>query len=171
MKSVDIGEWLSRGGQIAVIADNTKIDILVDVSSDLLGLLKKGRPAPVTLGNREFTATFLTFIPRGDIATRTFTAKFRLDTADQILEGMEARVTLPRGSEIHGLLVPRDAVVNKNGRYSVFIVNGGSAKNIPVKVIDYVDLMAGISGPGLEPGQSVIVKGSKRVRNGQPVRF
>jgi RND family efflux transporter MFP subunit len=170
-KSVEIGEWLSKGGQIAVIADNTEIDILVDVSPTLIDFLKKGRSAAVILGNRKLTATFLTFIPRGDIATRTFTAKLRLNTADQILEGMEARIMLPRGSETHGLLVPRDAVVNKNGRYSIFIVDGGNAKNIRVKVIDYMDLMAGISGPGLEAGQSVIVKGSKRVRDGQPVKF
>ena len=154
-----------------MIADNTKIDIFVDVSSNLLDLLKAGQQAPVTLGKRRLTATFLTFIPKGDIATRTFTAKLRLNTADQILEGMEARITLPRGSETQGLLVPRDAVVNKNGRYSIFIIDGGNAKNVPVTVIDYMDLTAGISGPGLEPGQSVIVKGSKRVRNGQPVRF
>ncbi len=170
-KSVEIGEWLSRGGQIAVIADNTRIDILVDVSSTLLDSLKKGRSAAVTLDNRKLTADFLTFIPRGDIATRTFTAKFRLNTADRILEGMEARITLPRGSETHGLLVPRDAVVNKNGRYSIFIVDEGNAKNIPVQVVDFMDLMAGISGPGLRTGQNVIVKGSKRVRNGQAVKF
>jgi len=170
-KSIEIGEWLSKGGLLAVIADNTRIDILVDVPSTLFDSLKKGKTAAVTIGNRKLTATFLTFIPRGDIATRTFTAKFRLNTADRILEGMEARITLPRGSETHGLLVPRDAVVNKNGRYSIFIVDDGNAKKIPVKVIDYMDLMAGISGPGLETGQRVIVKGSKRVRNGQPVKF
>ena len=84
---------------------------------------------------------------------------------------MEARIMLPRGSKTHCLLVPRDAVVNKNGRYSIFIVDEGNAKNIPVQVVDFMDLMAGISGPGLRTGQSVIVKGSKRVRNGQAVKF
>jgi RND family efflux transporter MFP subunit len=170
-KSVETGEWLSRGGQIAVIVDNTEIDILVDVSATLLDFLKKGNSAAVTIGGRKLTATFLTFIPKGDIATRTFTAKFRLNTADRILEGMEARITLPRAGETHGLLVPRDAVVNKSGRYSIFIVDDGNAKNIPVKVVAYMDLVARISGPGLKTGQSVIVKGSKRIRNGQPVKF
>ncbi len=170
-KSTEIGEWLPRGGKIAVIADNTRIDILVDLPSSFIHSLEKKSIASVILGKRQLSAAFLTFIPKGDIATRTFTAKLRLNTADGILEGMEARITLPKGEETQGLLVPRDAVVNKRGKNSLFIVADGKAKNIPITVTDYMDLMAGVSGPGLEAGQKVIVKGSKRVRNGQPVKF
>jgi multidrug efflux pump subunit AcrA (membrane-fusion protein) len=40
---------------------------------------------------------------------------------------------------------------------------------IPVSVIGYEDLIAGIEGQGLAEGMQVVVKGNERLRNGQRV--
>lgn len=169
-KTVEIGEWLPKGGEAAVIADNSQMDVLVDIPAEMLDFLKKGDVVQIQIGNRRFQGRFFTFIPRGDIATRSFTAKFRIKRADRVLEGMEAVVKIKRGKSMRGLLVPRDAIINKNGINAVSIVVDNRAKIVPVSVGEYMGLMARVTGAGLEKGQKVIVQGCKRVSEGQPVQ-
>jgi RND family efflux transporter MFP subunit len=170
-KSVEVGEWVAKGGKIAAIADDSTIDVWVDVPIEILEFLKKGREVPIKIGSREFTGKYSTFIPKGDIATRTFTAKFSLVISDGIVEGIEAIVSLPKGGQTAGLLVPRDAIVDKYGKTMVFLAVDNWAKEIPVQVAGYVGLQAVVTGPGLEKGQQVIVKGSKRVEDDMPLQF
>ena len=170
-KKIEVGEWLAKGGKIAVVADDRQIDVLVNISAHMLEYLEKGSLAPIKIGSRELTGTFFTFIPRGDITTRTFTAKFRLQNPDGILEGLEALVILPSKAAMDGFIVPRDAVVDKYGRTVVFIANGKKAKKVPVQVAGYYNLQAVITGLGLENGQQIIVKGSKRVTDDQLITF
>ncbi len=168
-KKTEVGEWLAKGGKVAVVADSNRIDILVNISADMLEYLEKGREVPVKIGNRELTGVFYTFIPAGDITTRTFTAKFQLEKPAGIFGGLEALVMLPRIAMKSGLLVPRDSVVDRYGSTMVFTVIDKKAKEIPVQVVGYHGLQAMVAGSGLEKGQQVIVRGSKRVTDWLPV--
>ncbi len=110
-------------------------------------------------------------MPKGDIATRTFSIKIRLKNKGGLIEGMAARVMLPASAEVSGLLVPRDAVINKFGREVVFVVADGQAKMVPVEVTGYSGMQLSVKGDGLEAGQKVITKGQERIfKDGTPVR-
>jgi len=170
-KSSEVGEWLAKGGKVASIADNTQIDVLAEVTVDILANLDHEKQIQLTIGAERQTARFYTFIPKGDIATRTFTAKFRLDKPAKIVEGLEALLTLPSGPRTDGFLVPRDGVVNKYGEIMVFLAKDEKARRVPVKVVGYDGLNALVTGEGLEKGLKVIVKGSKRVKDEQQIRF
>lgn len=170
-KSTEVGEWLAKGGKIASVADNTQIDVLAEVTVGILANLENEKQVQVAIGTTKQTAGFYTFIPKGDIATRTFTAKFRLDKPEKIVEGLEALLTLPSGPRAVGFLVSRDAVVNKYGEIMVFLAMDKTARRVPVKVVGYHGLKALVTGDGLEKGLKVIVKGSKRVKDGQQIRF
>jgi RND family efflux transporter MFP subunit len=168
-KSVERGEWVGEGGTVAVLADHRDVDAVVDVPGDVLGHLKAGQRLTVQSGGQTLPGTFLSIVPRGDIATRTFSVKVRLRNTAGLVEGMEARVELPAGGGFSGLLVPRDAVIFKFGRDVVFVVEEGKARMLPVRVTGYQGLRAGVEGPGLHAGQQVVVKGNERVQDGQPV--
>ena len=170
-KSVEIGEWVAKGGDIAAIADDSNIDVWVDVPIEILEHLEKGREVRIRIGSREFIGNYSTFIPKGDNATRTFTSKFSLKNSDSIVEGLEALVSLPKGGETAGLLVPRDAIVDKYGKTMVFLAVDSKAVMVPVEVAGYIGLQAVISGSGIKKGQEIIVKGSKRVEDGMPLQF
>ena len=88
-----------------------------------------------------------------------------------LAEGMEARARLPLGPKVASLLVPRDAVLNKAGIPTIFIVKDGLAVPIQVEITGYHDMQAGISATGLAEGQQVVVHGNKRLRPGQPVHI
>lgn len=168
---VEVGEWVTGGGAVVAVADNRNLEVQVDLPAALLNYLTQDRVVRVNIAGTDLPATFLTLIPKGDLATRTFTAKFSLERNSDLMEGMQASVMLPTAASIDGLLVPRDAVINLSGSDVIFLAEEGTAKMIPVQVMGYQGMQVAVTGAGLEAGQQVVVKGNERIRDGQPVRF
>jgi len=166
-KNAEKGEWVQEGGMVAVVADDSEIDAIVEVPSVMLQYLHSGREIDITAGDLKLKGKFLSFVPRGDVATRTFSIKIRLKNPNGLVEGMEARALLPTSSRQESLLVPRDALVVKFGKDAVFVVEEGKAKMVPVVVQGYSGLSVGVVGPGLEAGQKVVVKGNERLFGGE----
>ncbi len=165
-RSVETGEWVPPGGVVAVMADDSKVDAVVDVPERILGFLKKGRPVDLHSGGKALKGEIISMVPKGDVATRTFTVKIRLDNKAGLLEGMEVRAILPTGQSRKGLLINRDAVVNFAGMQVIYIVVEGMAKMIPVEVTGYDGMRASVQGPGLKDGMMVVVKGNERLYQG-----
>lgn len=169
-RTVEPGEWVSIGGTVAVIANDRLVDVIVDVPAETLDHLKRGRKIDVLIKGRSLTGTFTGFIPKGDVATRTFSVKVRIKNSVNLIEGMQARAILPVGAGFEGILVSRDAVINKYGSDVVFAMVEGKAMMIPVKVLGFQGMRASVSGPGLESGMLIVIKGNERIRDSQPLR-
>ena len=170
-KHVARGEWLSPGRTVATIARDDPVDIIVEVPEEVIKYLKCGMSVSATAAGKEKTGTITAIIARGDIATRTFPIKIRINNPTSLMEGMEARVRLPVGEKITTLLVPRDAVLTQFGRAVVVAVVDSKAMIIPTEVIGYQGMKAGINSQEISEGMRVVVKGNERLRNGQPVRI
>lgn len=170
-KLTEKGEWVSAGGQVAVVADDSVMEVHIDVPQHLLGYLQSGKQLPVRCAGKSYNASFIHFIPQGDVATRTFTVKLKLHAAKGLVEGMEAHAQLPNGPKLEGLLVPRDAVIKQFGQDVIFLAVEGVAKMVPVQVLGYQGMQVAIEGQGVEAGAQVVVKGNERIREGQPIRF
>lgn len=170
-KLTEQGEWVSIGGQVAVIADDRQVEVDIDVPQHLLNFLESGRQISVRSGGHKYTGRFVHFIPQGDIATRTFTVKLKLDNAKDLIEGMEAHVRLPSGPKRDSLLVPRDAVINQFGKQIIFLAVEGKAKMVQVKIHGYQGMQVAIEGPELAAEQQVVIKGNERIGDGQNIRF
>jgi RND family efflux transporter MFP subunit len=168
-KQVDTGEWVSPGSTVATLARDDAMDILVDVPEEVLRLVRVGAEARVKAGGREGQARVVALIPRGDVATRTFPVKLRMEDGAGLMEGMEARVSLPSRAPQKGLLVPRDALLSPSGQSVVFAVVESQAVRIPVRVLGYEGEMAGVAAEQLSEGMQVVVKGNERLRDGQGV--
>ena len=170
-KLAEKGEWVSSGGTVAVMAANDEVDVVIDIPEQTLPFLASGRLVDVSINGQKARARFAAVIPKGDIATRTFSVKLRMKNRQNLIEGMEARAILPVGQKSEGLLVPRDAVIKKFGRDVVFTVQDKIAHMQPVSIVGHNARMTGISAQNLAAGMLVIVKGNERVRSGQPVRI
>lgn len=168
-KRVDRGEWLSPGTAVLTLARDDSVDAVVEVPGEIVRYLSPGRTLEVWAGDRRMTGKVAAIVPRGDVATRTFPVKVRLENRTGLIEGMEARVQVPTGARGRSLLVPRDALVTAMGRTVVFTVEENRAKSIPVQVTGYDGSSAAVRAQGLARGMAVIVKGNERVREGQPV--
>lgn len=168
-KHVDRGEWLNKGSVIATLGKDNAVDIVVEVPEAVIQYSRVGTTVPLVAGGRNLTGTVIAVIPMGDISTRTFPVKVRVDNTVHLIEGMEATVKLPVGAQQEALIVHRDAVLNVFGQNVVYSVNDGKASMIPVTVIGYREMNAGVQANGISAGMKVVVKGNERIRDGQEV--
>ena len=168
-KLVDRGEWLSPGSGVATMARDEIVDIVVEVPEEITRFIRSGVEVRVKAGGRETMGKIFALIPRGDIATRTFPVKIRMNNSLSLVEGMEARVVLPANDRRRCLIVPRDAVLNLSGQNVVFAIVDSKASLIPVKVIGYQGNTVGVEGERLMGKMKVAIKGNERLRDGQEV--
>jgi len=163
------GEWMAVGSTVAVVARDDHFDVVVNAPSEAHGVVRPGTRVTVRTGGAELTGEVFAVIPRGDVATRTFPVKIRVDNNGFLAEGMEARVSLPRGAGGETLVVPRDAIIVARGEQVVWTVQEGKAVAVPVHVVGYKGLSAGVRAETLKEGMDVVVKGNERLNPGQPV--
>lgn len=170
-KHVERGEWLSPGSVVATIARDDVIDIIVEVPESIINIITPGMKVKVKAGGKEINGKIFVIIPLVNISTRTFPVKIRVKNNLSLIEGMEARVNLPIAKKEKALIVHRDAVITVFGNTVVFAVIDSKAKMIPVKVIGYKGMRAGIQANGLKEGMKVVVKGNERLMDGQIVKI
>jgi RND family efflux transporter MFP subunit len=168
-RSVSRGEWLSKGKPLAVLARDDVVDIVVEVPETAVGLIRPGVPARVSAGGGGFDGSVFAVVPRVNEATRTLPVKVRTANRKGLVEGQSATVTLPTAAARPALIVPRDAVTSSMGRTVVFVVKEGKTHMVPVSVVGFDALKAGVAGEGLSAGMQVVVKGNERLRDGQEV--
>jgi RND family efflux transporter MFP subunit len=170
-KNAEIGEWIKEGGMVALVADDSIVDIVVNVPAGMLKYLQPGKKLTVKSDKEKFIGEFLSFVPKGDVATRTFDVKIRLQNTKGLIEGMEARALVPSAEKRQGLKVPRDAVIDRFGQNVIWLAKDSTAKMVSVQVVGYDGMYVGVAGEGLADGDMVVVKGNERLREGQPVRI
>ena len=168
-REVDRGEWLEAGKAVATIAKFDAIDIIVQVPEGVIRNLKVGRPVALSAGGKKLKGKVVAIVPSGDIRTRTFPVKVRVANSASLMEGMEARVSLPTGKRKKALIVERDAVIKKFGKNVVFTIVEGKARMLPVKIIGYSGSTAGVVAEGLKAGMQVVTKGNERLNHGQAI--
>jgi RND family efflux transporter MFP subunit len=170
-RHIDRGEWVNRGSSVATIAKNDDVYVRTEVPADVVRNLVEGMTIELFAAKERFTGKVTAIIPRGDIRTRTFPVKIRVGKAESLMEGMQVDVTLPVGPEQKSFTVSRDAVIKSFGMDVIYIVKDAKAVMIPVRVIGYSGMNAGLEAEGLARGMKVVVKGNERLRNGQAVQI
>ncbi len=170
-RHVDRGEWVSEGETVAMIGKDDIVDIVAEVPERFIPFIEDGMQVGATVNGNNLTGRVIAIVPRGDVATRTFPIKIRTPNKNSLIEGMSAKVTLPTARSVNALIVPRDAVIAKFGRNVVYAVADSKAKMMPVQIIGYDGLNAGIQAKGLSNGMLVVVEGNERLNDGQAVVY
>ena len=168
-RSVNRGEWLAKGKPLAIVGRDDVVDIVVEVPETAIGWVRPGVPARVAVGGEGLDGAVFAVVPRVNGATRTLPVKVRTANRRGLVEGQSATVTLPTAAARPALIVPRDAVISSAGRTVVFVVQEAKTRMVPVSVIGFDGLAAGVAGEGLSEGMQVVVKGNERLRDGQEV--
>jgi RND family efflux transporter MFP subunit len=170
-RQVDRGEWVSEGETVAVIGKDDIIDIVADVPERFIPFVPKGLEVNATVNGNGLRGEVIAIVPKGDVATRTFPIKIRTANDLSLIEGMSARVVLPTAESMQAHIVPRDAVISKFGQNVVFAASDSKASMIPVNVIGYNGLNAGVESNELKAGMLVVVEGNERLADQQPVVY
>jgi membrane fusion protein (multidrug efflux system) len=170
---VDEGEVVAPGTRITTLQKLDRLKLEADVPDTEIGWLAVGREGSIAVDaypERTFDAEIRFLSPAADRSTRTFTVELELDNGERLLRpGMIARVSLLRREVSAGIVIPLDAVLNREDGQKVFVVEEGVAVERTVRVEGIEDDLALIGG-GLEPGDRLVVDGQRQVGPGEPVR-
>jgi membrane fusion protein, multidrug efflux system len=172
---VQAGQTVVR---VASISSKTSdSDAVFNVPEQVAKALKPGVPAAVSLWSapgKTLNATVREVAPAADPITRTFAVRASLQDPDNAAPlGATATVRI-NGGQQQALVVPLNAVVDKDGKQAVWVVENGAAKRVPVVVAGPALGTTAASlaiAQGLAPGAKVITAGLHTLNEGQKVKL
>lgn len=170
-RNTEVGEWKSTGDTVASIALEGVYDVIANISAEYLPYITPGETLPVRFkeGNINLEGEVVTIIQRGDAQTQSFPLKLRVPYDGPLYEGMGVIVGVPQTAAVECLMVPRDAILFKNGAFYAYTAPDSIARQHRVTVLGYDGLKAGIESDTLDEESLVIVKGHERLRSGDSV--
>ncbi len=172
----EVGDHLSPGEPVATLVDLSRARLHVGVTASEASGLVPGASASASfdvLGGLALPGEIRSIGRVADPASGTYDVEVWLDNEDgRLREGMVARVRLPHSSQDVYPVVPRTALIRRDGQMSIFVVEGkgAGARAVarPARVGRSsqrdVELLAGAA-----LGERVVVDGLFALRDGAPV--
>jgi RND family efflux transporter MFP subunit len=178
------GQWLSRGGLVARIAELDTVEIDVQVPELSIGSLAVGADVRLEIDaapQHTWIGKVERIVPQADLLSRSFPVKIVLANSvvggQPVLRGgMLARAWLPVGKTGLATVVPKDALVLGGRVPLIYTVDAdagagrGVVRPVEVSLGSTVGGTVEIRG-GIEPQQLVVVRGNERLRPGVAVAF
>jgi RND family efflux transporter MFP subunit len=172
------GGGFTRTG-IGTIVDMDSLEVEVDVGEAFIGRVKPGMPTETVLNayqDWKIPGKVIAIIPTADRGKATVKVRVGMDAKDaRIVPDMGARVsfleaTKPAQPETRpGVLAPAAAIVQRDGKDVVFVVEGEQAKAHAVKLGrslgDDREVLDGLAG-----GDKVVIDPSDKLTDGARVR-
>lgn len=170
-KTAEKGDWVSQGSRLCAMGSMDDLFVKVPVSEDFLVFAQKGEQVEVSIDSlgKRLMGVIDGVIPVADPQTKSVFVKVKLPQLDNPVLNMSATVSMPVAQKKNMLLVPRDALVNFNGRNMVYTVTDGKAVPMPVTILSYVGDHVAIASEGFKADMPLVVDGNARLRPGQAV--
>ena len=177
-KHVEIGEWTNAGGPVMEVIELNPVRVRVDVPEASIRAVETGLKVSVSVDALDeiFRGTVTRVISQADVRARTFPVDIEIPNEGYRLKaGMFARARMPSGPTLESLVVPRDAVIQRQGSHLVVTVvpspdgKGHMAMPTPVHLGADIGDRVAVVAANLAPGTMVAVKGHDRVYGPTPV--
>ena len=166
----ELGEWVKEGNPVVKIVNPDDLEIKTSVSEQVLPFINSDSRLTVMIGQQQHTVKIRSIVPVGDSQSRLF--ELRLETPPAVGRPQQlTRVAAPISSAHDGLVVPEDALIIRHDGISVFTVTSDmTAHRVPVR-LGITDNNGWIEVSGaLQAGDSVVIRGGERLREGMNVR-
>lgn len=176
---VSAGGGFTRTG-ICTIVDMDSLEIQVDVNESFIGRVSPGQPVEAVLNaypDWRIPAEVIAIIPTADRSRATVRVRIALKIRDpRIVPDMGVRVSFlevvdeapGETTPPSGVLVPAEAVVRRDGRDVVFVMQDGRARRVPVQVGERRGGHTRIAS-GLAIGGRVVLSPPDTLADGSPV--
>lgn len=163
-----VGEFIDVGEDVLRLVDTHRKEIALPATIALSRYIVPGMRVAVQSGGDVRDHAVRTVVPVGDAVSRM--VEVRLDAGDsQWIVGSPVQASLPAGPAVSTVAVPRDALVERDGRSYVYKIDANSAaEQVSVDVVTVVGLWVGIAS-GIDAGDQVVVRGAERLMPGQAV--
>ena len=165
------GDVVDKGSHIAHIGDLTTLDVQAELPIRYLETARKAGRLKVEFTNfpsKPFELPIETFT--GEVSkNQSIIVRLKLSNPGLIYRpGMRVKLSFPMPAHKNALLVPRQALVEEEGKYSLFVIENGKALKHPVEVgvmqDDVVEIVAGV-----EANQQVAVEKAYSLKDNMEV--
>lgn len=167
------GEFVDIGTDLCRLLNIDEMRVIIPLPERDFSLFKRGSLVTLTvdaLPDREFQGEIYRLNTSSDRATRTFVAEVKLANPEGVLKpGMTVRARLVRNHFDNAVTIPLFAIIALENQRFVYLEDNGKAlfREISVGRIhgDRVHVTEGLS-----PGDRLIIKGQRELRDGQSVQ-
>ncbi len=156
---ISVGSYVTAGQQLATLIDANKVRIRFDVLESEIDELSKGMDVTVTgPSNTEFKGKIVAISPEIDSATKTGQVLVEVDNPTGALKtGMTVDGRVFVRSEESKVRMPREALLERDGRTLVFRLNNEEVEWIYVTPVAMNSDWVLINHPDIEPGDTLAV--------------
>ena len=167
----EVGQVVSPGTPVAVLARNGDKEVVIGIPEDKVETMRGVKNVVVRLWadpKQALAGKIREVSPVADAATRTYLAKVTIPDAPQARLGMTAVVQFASTTATPQIRVPLTALFNEKSQSSVWVVENGAVRLVPVTV-------GGVAGndllltSGVKDGQTVVTAGANLLKPGQKV--
>lgn len=152
-------------GAVVLIADLTSLAVETEISESSITQIAKGQSADITLDavqGKHYPATIEQIVPTADRSKGTVLAKVRFaELDDRVLPEMSAKVSFapvaqPHDSAQPRLFVPSSALVQKNGRLALYVLEGETVQEVSVEEVSKNGVDSEIRGALTDSAQVIL---------------
>jgi multidrug efflux pump subunit AcrA (membrane-fusion protein) len=170
---LDPGAYAGASSGVFTIAQVSRVYVVADVPDVDLPAVSLGKAVTFTtpsLTGRTFHGHIFDINTTPTSGTLSYRVRILQTNPDLALRGgMFANVSVERARHSGVLLVPSAAITNGPGGPSIFVVAGGKAKNVPVRVGLQSDSVAEVAGDGLTAGTTVVASQPGGLQDGAAI--
>lgn len=173
-KNINVGEMAQAGAALVNIVKMDQVQIELSVPDSQIGSLKPGADVDVKVSNlpdKTFPGKIDFVSPVSNTNSSTFPVKVTAANPDGLLlAGMTAEVHL-KDSKQSGLEIPKSAIIKKDNKTFVYIVQNQTAKAVEVSVEDKnADWAYMKDNATVKAGQQLIINPTDALTDGSIVK-
>lgn len=171
-RAAEVGALAAAGTKVFELVDNSHVYVDCSLSENDAAVLETGMDIDVTIDalGQSYTGKLVYVSPAMDDSAKTYTVRISLDEDKSAIKaGLFARSQIDILQRPQTLFVPKEAVINKNGRVTVFVVR-------PDQTVEERDVRIGLLNDtqeeiisGLADGDVVALSNQDRLKDGMTV--
>jgi membrane fusion protein (multidrug efflux system) len=171
-KKVAVGDFVKNGTQMVILIQPDPLKLRFSVPERDIGKIKVGQDVNVRVdayAGREFIGKVSIVFPSLEEKTRSLTVEALIpNTQDALKPGLFAKVLLYTGDLQEMVVVPVTALLYEGEKIRLFVIEGNTAKERPVKLGNKYGEFMEIT-QGLKAGEIVVVAGQQSLSEGAKV--
>lgn len=171
-KHVNVGDLVQQGQPLLDLVDLENLEIRFEVPELYVAAIRPSQRVEVgvtSLPGETFAGEVFFVSPQIDPVNRTLALKARVDNRGQRLHpGQFAQVRLVLQKRDGVAVIPEEALVSRQGRFFVFVVDSGAAHEREVTLGERQSGRVAIAS-GLSGGEVVVRTGHQKLHDGTPV--
>lgn len=185
-RHADVGAWVADGGALVDFVGTQGLEAWFEVPQELLApamamvaesAKRTQRAVPIEIQaatGASVIAVGIRVVPEIDPRSRTFRTVLRVMDADPgeptvLASGLALTAFVPAGAAVPRVVIPKDAVVRGDAGAFVFVVRGGVAMPVSVRIAFPMGDRVALEPGSLEAGAQVVTEGNERLMPMTPV--